>query len=97
MNKHTITWQEVRRMAVELELRLHLAGIAARDRWHALQPRMARLEQALVRSGERASELVDRERSVIAAVLRRLRHAGAARATRQRSGGSSDDRSTPRD
>jgi len=92
MNKYTITWQEVRRVAVEFELRLHLAGIAARDRWHALQPRVARLEQALVRSGERASEIVDRERSAIAAVLRRLRHAGTAGDTRRRSAGSIDDR-----
>lgn len=97
MNKHTITWQEVRRMAVELELRLHLAGIAARDRWHALQPRVAQLEQALVRSGERASEIVDRERSAIAAVLRRLRYAAIAGDTRWGAADSIDDRSTPFD
>jgi hypothetical protein len=48
------TWDEIRKLADELELKLNLAQTSARDRWQALQPRLAALELVLKRSGRRA-------------------------------------------
>jgi hypothetical protein len=33
-------WDEVRRIADELKLKMHLASMEARDRWQALEPRL---------------------------------------------------------
>ena len=38
MNTHTATWDEVRQIADELELKIHVAGMDARDRWQTLRP-----------------------------------------------------------
>jgi len=73
MDKQLSTWDEVRQIADELELKIHLAGMDARDRWHALQPRMAQLEQTLASSSKRAGEVIERELSAIGAALRKLR------------------------
>jgi hypothetical protein len=72
-------WDDIRRIADELELKIHLAGMDARDRWRALQPRLAELERSITRSGQRASEVMDRELSAIGAAIRRLRDDVAAR------------------
>jgi len=52
MTEQTPTWDEVRRIADELELKIHLAGMDARDRWRDLKPRLAEIEN---RSRARAS------------------------------------------
>jgi len=67
------TWDEVRRIADELELKIHLAGMDARDRWRALQPRIVEIERALTRAGQRAGDTVERELASVGAALRRLR------------------------
>ena len=73
MNTHTATWDEVRQIADELELKIHLAGMDARDRWQALRPRLAELEHTLARSGKTAGKVVKRELSTVGAALRKLR------------------------
>lgn len=73
MDKQLSTWDEVRQIADELELKIHLAGMDARDQWNALKPRMAQLEQTLATSGKRASEVIEHELSAIGAALRKLR------------------------
>jgi hypothetical protein len=55
MTKHLAGWADVRQIADELELQIHLAGMDARDRWHTLQRRLARLEDTIMHSGERAA------------------------------------------
>lgn len=67
------TLDDLRQIADELELKIHLAGMDARDRWKELKPRFAQLEQTLARAGARASDVVVRELSSIGAALRRLR------------------------
>jgi hypothetical protein len=67
------TWYEVRRMADELELKIHLAGMNARDRWHALEPRLADLERRMRRAGERAGKAVAEELKAIWNELRGIR------------------------
>jgi hypothetical protein len=59
-------------MADELEVQIHLAGMEARDRWRALEPRLAEVEKAIARSGQRAGEIVERELSAIGTALRKL-------------------------
>jgi cell division FtsZ-interacting protein ZapD len=66
-------WNDVRRIADELELKIHLAGMEARDRWRALQPRIAELETKLASASERTGRLVADELSSIATAIRRLR------------------------
>jgi hypothetical protein len=67
------TWDEVRRLADELELKMHLARMDARDRWHALQPRLAELRKQLADTSERAEEAIAKELSALRTLLRQLR------------------------
>jgi hypothetical protein len=69
----TPTWDDVRRIADELELKMHLAGMEARGRWNALQPRLAEVEQTITREGERAGKFVASQLSALATTLRELR------------------------
>lgn len=66
-------WDDLRRMADELELKIRLARMDARDRWQALRPRLARLEDSVKRTGERASKVVTEELSSLGKALRDLR------------------------
>lgn len=66
-------WSELRRIADELELKIHLASMEVRDRWTALQPRLAELERVLTRTGERAAKVVQDELQTIETALHKLR------------------------
>jgi len=72
MTEQLSTWTELRRIADELELKIHLAGMDARDRWQALQPRLAEVERALERAGERADEVVSQKLAKLGVALRKL-------------------------
>lgn len=67
------TWDEVRRLADELHLEIHLAGMNARDRWHSLEPRLVAFEQRMKDAGQRASRAVSEELDALWAALRGLR------------------------
>lgn len=67
------TWDEVRRIADELQLKVHLAGMDARDRWNELQPRLAEVEKTIAREGERAGKFLATQLSSIGTALRELR------------------------
>jgi hypothetical protein len=73
MTEPLSTWNEVRRLAEELELELHLASMEARARWEALQPRIQRLEHSITHAGHRVGEAIDREVASITEILKRLR------------------------
>lgn len=66
-------WDDVRRIADELEVKMHLARMEARDRWEALKPRLGQLQQELAKTGKRANEAIEHELSSIGAAVRRLR------------------------
>jgi hypothetical protein len=66
-------WQDVRALADELELQIHLAGMEARDAWRTLKPRVANLEQTLERSREQVGDVLSRELSDVRGALLRLR------------------------
>jgi hypothetical protein len=67
------TWDDVRRIADELKLQMHLAGMDVRDRWDELQPRLAGLEQTIAREGERAGKVVAAQIAAMGTALRELR------------------------
>lgn len=67
------TWDEVRRIADELELKIHLASMDARDRWRALQPRIAEIENKVSKMGKRVGRAIDDEVESISRALRSLR------------------------
>jgi hypothetical protein len=73
MTDQPSTWDEVRRIADELELKIHLAGMEARDRWRALQPRIAEIEKTLSDAGKVAGSVLERELASLGVALRRLR------------------------
>lgn len=73
MSDRTSTWDDVRRIADEIELKLHLAGMDARDRWRALEPRLVNFEKNLSHAASRASAAVQEELASIGAALARLR------------------------
>lgn len=69
----SVTWDDVRRIADELELEIHLAGMEARDRWHELRPRVERLEHEIARAGEQLGKAIVNELAEVRVALRRLR------------------------
>jgi hypothetical protein len=73
MTKPTSECTELRRIADELELKLHLASMDVRDRWQALKPRLAEVERTLARTGERATKVAQDEVAAIGKALRKLR------------------------
>ncbi|MEP6860364.1 MAG: hypothetical protein ABJE66_07080 [Deltaproteobacteria bacterium] len=72
MKEQVSTWDEVRRIADELELKIHLASMDARDRWRVLQPRLVEIEKSIEAAGNRAGDVVEHEVASVGAALRRL-------------------------
>ena len=64
---------ELRRIADELELKIHLAGMDVRDRWQTLKPRLAEVEKKVARTGERATKALQEEVTAIGKALHKLR------------------------
>jgi hypothetical protein len=73
MNDNAPTWDDVRRIADELELKIHLAGMEARDRWKLLQPRLAELEKSIETTGQRAGQFISSQVTAVATTLKELR------------------------
>jgi hypothetical protein len=73
MTKPAHECTELRRIADELELKIHLASMDARDRWQTLKPRLAEVEKKLARAGERATNVVQDEVAAIGKALHKLR------------------------
>jgi len=56
----TPTWADVRRIADELKVKMHLAGQEAKDRWAKLQPSLHEAEAEIKKGGAVvASKLVE--------------------------------------
>jgi isopentenyl diphosphate isomerase/L-lactate dehydrogenase-like FMN-dependent dehydrogenase len=68
----TLSWDDVRRIADEVQLKLHLAGMDARDRWNQLQPHLAEVEKVITREGGRVNNAVAAMLASIGATLRQL-------------------------
>jgi hypothetical protein len=66
-------WDDLKRIGDELELKIRLASMDARDRWQALRPRLVALEDTIKRTGARTSKLVADELTSLGRALRQLR------------------------
>ena len=66
-------WDDLKRIGDELELKIRLASMDARDRWQALRPRLVALEDTIKRTGARTTKLVTEELSSLGKALRKLR------------------------
>lgn len=66
------TWNDVRQLADELELKIHLASMEARDRWHELQPRLVELERAIEDQGQRAGQALSEQLTALGKALQEL-------------------------
>jgi hypothetical protein len=76
-SEHTMTdatshWDDLRRITDELQLKVHLAGLDARDRWRALEPQLHELEHELADAGGMMSETVERKLAELGVELRHL-------------------------
>ncbi|HEU4728868.1 MAG TPA: hypothetical protein VFT22_13285 [Kofleriaceae bacterium] len=73
MSEAPPSWDDLRQIADEIQLKIHLAEMDARDRWHAILPRLTDLEHKLERAGGTVGDSVKHELSEIGAALRHLR------------------------
>lgn len=68
-----VTWNEIRQLADELRLDMHLAGMELKTRWEDLQPQLAEFETRIEARAAQAAEAINSEFSSLAIALRRLR------------------------
>jgi hypothetical protein len=66
-------WNDLKRIGDELELKIRLASMDARDRWQALRPRLVALEDSIKRTGARTTKLISEELTSVGNALRQLR------------------------
>lgn len=66
-------WNEIRRITDELELKIHLASMEARDRWNQLRPRVIELETAIERAGKSTKTAITQQVTAVGKALRQLR------------------------
>jgi organic hydroperoxide reductase OsmC/OhrA len=65
-------WDDIRRIADQLELKIHLARMDLRDRWRALEPKLAELEKDIQASSDRATKAITREVHALQTLLHEL-------------------------
>jgi len=71
--KPAVVWDEVRQLADDIKVQLHLGSMEARTRWEQLQPQLHELERTVTDAGQRASEAITERLQSVAATLRKLR------------------------
>ncbi len=67
------TWEDIKQLADQVELRIHLGTLEAHDRWRALRPRIDRLERTIEKAGRDAADTLKREMEEVRGALRALR------------------------
>jgi len=66
-------WDELRKLADQLELELHLGGMEARSRWQTLKPRFEELERRVAKAGADAAHSIAKEIAAFGETLRGLK------------------------
>jgi hypothetical protein len=66
-------WDEIKRISDELELKVHLAGMDAKDKWEALKPRVKELEVKMEEKTAAASARVVEELNNVGDLIKELR------------------------
>jgi hypothetical protein len=74
--KPSTAWDDVKRIADEVKLKLHLAGMEAKEKWKKLEPKMIELENKVKANvsdgGEKAVGAVGDQVAVFAEGLRQF-------------------------
>ena len=65
-------WDDIKRMADEVKLKLHLASMEAKEQWKKLEPKMNELETKAKAGGEKAYGVVGQQVEAFAAGLRQF-------------------------
>jgi hypothetical protein len=73
MKESSDTWSEVRRMADELNVQMHLATMEVRDAWHALQPRIEEVGREIARSSAHVDAILAQKVAKLGTALRKLK------------------------
>lgn len=68
----TTAWDDVRRLADEVRLKMHLAGMELKDQWTAFEPQLHEVERKLKETGEKAEGVVATQIDHLAVGLRKL-------------------------
>lgn len=66
-------WNEIKRLADQVELKIHLARMDLRTRWDELKPQLAALERELLERRAQARHLVTDRLDKLRAALHQLR------------------------
>jgi predicted enzyme related to lactoylglutathione lyase len=66
------SWDDVRRIADELEVKAHLATLDLRDRWRALQPQLAQVERQIADAGGKLSMAISKQLTELGKTLRAM-------------------------
>ena len=80
MTETSTEWADLRRVADEIELKIHLASMEAHDRWNALRQRLDKLEKSIAHTREHAGKIVNEEVSAVRKALGDLRNEVVRRA-----------------
>ena len=72
MTEATTSWDDLRGIADEIQLKIRLAEMDAGDRWRDLQPQLADAEHRLADAGGTASAAIAHELSELGTGLRQL-------------------------
>ena len=73
MANQASTWNDIKQLADQIELRIHLGTLEAHDRWRALRPRIDRIEKSLHKAGSRVADSLEHEMAEVRGALRALR------------------------
>ena len=65
-------WADIRRMADEVRLKLHLAGMEVKDRWAAFEPKVHAVQAQVEAKGGQAVNAVQEQVTSVVDGLRRL-------------------------
>jgi hypothetical protein len=74
MKYGTNAWDEVRKMADEIRVQVHLASMDVRDRWRALEPKVEQLGKSLETTTERAGTVITEQVTKVEESLKQLLH-----------------------
>jgi ElaB/YqjD/DUF883 family membrane-anchored ribosome-binding protein len=69
------TWDDVKRVADDVEKKVQNAGAAARQKWNEqLRPKLAEVQKKVEQTGQRAGEAIQHQVSVIGDALVQFQH-----------------------
>ena len=71
-NMSNSPWDDVRRLADEVRVKMHLAGMELKEKWKTLEPQLKEAEQKMKAKGEKAGDAVTAQVSALAAGLRQF-------------------------